>query len=149
MGKIWTTSQDSTKYAAVADLVGINKTAAEIDASPLFTSAEDYIIGIYPKAIDRTDANRSVVDTALQYGAAANILQGGGELTGGTTDAGAVKSVTIDDVRTEYATSTTTQAGESSTDKRVAFFIAQRDALLAQITDASSPDDIPIFFGKL
>ena len=127
MGKIWSVSQDSAKYAAVAELVGIDATAVEIDASPLFASAENYIIGVYSKAVDRSDANRGIVDSALEFGAAAQILQGGGKLTGGITDAGAVKSVQIDDVRTEFATSTSTQAVKVA-------LISELHSLLSSVT---------------
>ena len=84
MAKIFKIPRDEAKYEQIRQQADISATSQEIDDSVLFKRAENYIIRVYPTAVNTTDPNREQIELALIFLTASYYLSGGGK-TGTST----------------------------------------------------------------
>ena len=111
MGRILdpTNTADDGAYNGIKVVVGTTYTNAQIDVDPLYLYAEEFIIGVYPTAVDRTNSERTKVVLCLQLLASYNFIAMGGGSSSFQTSGGVrqirAESESIGPItkRTEYA----------------------------------------------
>lgn len=142
---------DTAAFAGINDLVGNDATAAEINNSPLFVSAERTIILLIPEAelpAGRTHENRDDIVAALQFLYAYNALSGGGSVaTGSTTRQGTGELKRESESALGVTRSREYDVGSSSVaftrashGDRAEFFKEQYEAILRRL-GVQPPDD--------
>lgn len=145
MSRVLDPNTDSKAYAQIQSLVGITSTPAEIDASPLFWSAESAVLAEVPDAAlpgGRTHASRTDIVNATVFLTVANYFLSGADdesSSGGSRETGVVKSETIGSVRREYAVDANTIAASASLSKedRAAWFENAARKILASLVSVS------------
>lgn len=138
-----TNTADNDAFDGIRDLGHTSATSADIVKNPLYTLAENYIIGRYATAIDRNDPERDQIVLALQLLVAAYLLQGGGETAAGSSNIrqGAVESHTILGQTVRYSAGGSTQlvrVSELDAKDRIKFFEDRAIAIMDAVTGTSS-----------
>jgi len=130
MSRVLDPNTDSTAYEDIQSLVGITSDATEIDASPLFRSAESAVLAILPAAAlpdGQSHPARDDIVMATVFFAVENYLLASED---SDRDTKVVKSEMIGATRREYVIAA---SASLSKEDRAAWFGAEGRKLLAPL----------------
>jgi hypothetical protein len=153
-----TNTDDAAGFQGIMDLAETIATAEQINASPLFVAAENYIVAEIPAAAlpgGRTHAQRPLIVAALQFLTASYFLMGGGETahqTEGSDFAGVVESLTETSGKITRTTQYATHSNAISRVALKAMSVADRSewlraeaySLMAIVLGEASGNEIPL-----